>query len=156
MVGEGEWRNWSRFALEPRYIPRNGERVTLRLDRQGYIRSITGSEPDALLAVSPSVHDPVASLAAQISGDETATARDDRHKVLLSLMRTAATNAHASPSSDAANIIAIFRALLLEYDAQMACPPRADRRSPRLDRGEDLLRTAVGKADVDDRVDLPF
>jgi hypothetical protein len=43
LIGRGEWANWSKWA-EQVVTPQPGERVTLGLDKGGYIRSILSGE----------------------------------------------------------------------------------------------------------------
>lgn len=40
LQGEEGWRNWSKWATEPRTLPSPGHRIQCLLDKDGYVRSV--------------------------------------------------------------------------------------------------------------------
>src|SRR5437899_2177750 len=40
LIGEDDWRNWSRWADKPAELPRRGARLRLGLDASGFVRQL--------------------------------------------------------------------------------------------------------------------
>jgi hypothetical protein len=59
LLGEQEWRNWSRWADKPAEAPAPGQRVRLGLDASGYIRELhpLDDAPTAPASSAPTARD---------------------------------------------------------------------------------------------------
>lgn len=95
LEGESAWRNWSKFAPLPKYIPLVGEVVRLSLDKQGYIRMIANaagtemrpSPPPVRASVTMSA--PPAESTRDIPAYRKGTDAETRRIVLLSVIKSA-------------------------------------------------------------------